>query len=90
MISCLKCSINLDDPLHKHCVFPSYFLFLKLCISHILSFNVLSGDVDMYDVEINAACGNLDLQTKSIYTTSCHDRMYRHGYICQYNGKSSN
>ena len=41
----------------------------------------------MYDVEINAACGNLDLQTKSIYTTSCHDRMYRHGYICQYNGK---
>ena len=43
----------------------------------------------MYDVEINAACGNLDRGTNSIYTTSCHDRMYRHGYICQFDGKSN-
>ena len=70
-------------------VFPLLFCFIKYGFSHTLLFNVLSGDVHMYDVEINAACGNLDRGTDSIYTTSCHDRMYRHGYICQFDGKSN-
>ena len=50
-------------------------------------FSVHSGDMDIDDGEINDGCGNIDRILLKIYTTSCHDKLYRHGYICQYEGK---
>ena len=44
------------------------------------------GDVELNDGEINSGCGNLDYQTKAIYTTPC--LVYKKGYICQYTGVS--
>ena len=41
----------------------------------------------IYDGERDDGCGNLDRILLSMYTTSCHDEMLRHGYICQYKGK---
>ena len=43
--------------------------------------------MDVEDGEINDGCGNFDRILLKIYTTSCHDKIYRHGYICQYEGK---
>ena len=49
--------------------------------------HLFSGNTNIIDVEPGAACGNLDRGLEAIYTTSCHNRMYKHGYICQFNGK---
>ena len=43
--------------------------------------------MDIEDGEIDDGCGNIDRILLKIYTTSCHDKLYRHGYICQYEGK---
>ena len=50
-------------------------------------YNIYLGDMDIHDDEINDGCGNLDRILLNMYTTSCHDKVYRHGYVCQYEGK---
>ena len=57
-----------------------------MAYSDKLSFDL--GDKYIHDgTGIDDDCGNLDRILLKMYTTSCHDKMLRHGYICQYEGK---